>query len=176
MLSAAVDRLSANTDDWTLGRLLDEGLDLARDAVWADGAALYAVDENGATAVCRRPRATTPRPDVVAAAWFPWGLGPVNPTRFLLVQDAESLPTGPGRAPTLGELGIRSCLHLPLLDRQHPIGSLQLFWREPRLVWDDDAGRVLRSLGQYLLSRRRSARDGRAFSSLGSAPTDPRRH
>ncbi|MHB1139261.1 MAG: GAF domain-containing protein, partial [Microthrixaceae bacterium] len=73
------------------------------------------------------------------------------PRRFLFVEQAGALPAAAGDPVTLGEHGISSCLHLPILERQQPIGALQLFWAEPRLVWDDEQGRILRSLGRFLL-------------------------
>lgn len=153
-LSAAFERLSTHADDWGPERVMCEGLDLARDASWADECRLYAVGDEHAVAVAARP---TPASDAeqprVPLSWFPWGLAPVNPRRFVLVADASALPAAPDDATTLGELGTRSCLHLPILERQRPVGALHLMWSEPHLVWDDERGRLLRLLGRFLLSR-----------------------
>lgn len=161
-LSAAFERLSQHADEWSARRIMDEGLDLIRDSTWADAATLYAAEGDDFVEVAVRPTA----PDGVAAElasrsadWFPWGLSPVSPRRFLLVQDAALLPCSPLSPHTLGEIGIASCLHLPILERQRTLGALHLFWCEPRLEWDDDRGRLLRLLGRFLLARGRTDRD-----------------
>jgi GAF domain-containing protein len=154
-LTAAIDRLTAHVDDWSTPRLLDEGLDLVRDASWADACALLRCDRSSVVAVHSRPSdvigGTGPIAPAVPVSWFPWGLAPVRPDRFLLVDDARLLPTEP-HGGTLAGAGIRSCLHLPLLDRADAVGALHVFWSEPRLSWDDDRGRLLRSLGRFLLT------------------------
>ena len=156
-LSAAIDRLTDHASDWTTPRLLDEGLDLVRDAAWADACALVRSEGDRVVPVHSRPLDATvpggPVPPAVPDTWFPWGLAPVHADRFLLVDDARTLPATPEGSPTLGELGIRSCLHLPLRTRGAALGALLVFWSEPRLEWDDDRGRLLRSLGQFLLTR-----------------------
>lgn len=164
-VSAAVDRLTRHSTDWTAGRLLDEGLDLVRDVSWADASALMHVGPEGATVLHRRPGPVDPsaaeptRTGGACAAgppapldWFPWGLGPIRADRFLLVEDARALPSAPGDATMLGALGVRSCLHLPLRQRGRSVGAIQVFWSEPRLAWDDDRGRLLRTLGRFLLT------------------------
>jgi GAF domain-containing protein len=152
-LSAAFDRLCARSTDWGTERVVDEGLDLVRDSTWANSCALYAQRGGTMTLVAHRPAVTHASAELVDPAWFPWGLAPVNPQRFLLIEDARSLPLAPGDGSTLGEHDVRSCLHLPILERTVPIGALHLFWVEPRLAWDDDRGRLLRSLGRFLLTR-----------------------
>lgn len=168
---AAIDRFCAASPAWSTARVLDEGLDLARDTAWAERAVLVAISA-GATSdagtrcspvrgaliseVARRPAPDPSEPTdsgPLDPGWFPWGLAPVNPRRFLLVGDARALPVAPQSAVTFGQLGIRSCLHLPVLERQHPIGALQLAWSSPRTDWDDRLGRLLRILGRLLLSR-----------------------
>jgi GAF domain-containing protein len=150
-LSSAVDRLTAHAAEWSTERVLDEGLDLVRDRSWADASALYALDEGRVHALCRRPSAPGASPAELPLDWFPWGLAPVSPQRFLFVEQAAPLPVDPTGSTTLGDLQVSSCLHLPILERQQLIGALQLYWTEPRLVWDDDQGRILRSLGRFLL-------------------------
>ncbi len=88
-----------------------------------------------------------------AARLVPLGLAPLNPQRYLLVEDAAALPSSPDSDQTLGDLGIRSCLHLPILERSAPVGAVHLYWTEPRLNWDDQRGRLLRTLGRFLLAR-----------------------
>lgn len=156
-LSAAIDRFTDHAGSWSPVRLADEGLDLVRDASWADACALLRVEDGLAVPIHRRPNDPDPRDGApcveVPASWLPWGLAPVRPDRFLLVDDATSLAIDPTGATTLGDLGYRSCLHLPLRERTGTVGALQVFWREPRLAWDDDRGRLLRNLGRFLLER-----------------------
>jgi GAF domain-containing protein len=173
-LSAAVDRLSAHAADWSTSRVLDEGLDLVRDCSWADGSVLYAAQADRIVTVCRRPapgQRETPGLDL-PSGWFPWGLGPVNPRRFIFVENAAALPAGPDDPRTLGDLEVSSCLHLPILERQQPIGALHLLWTEPRLVWDDDCGRILRSLGRFLLARA-TAPPAAASAAAPAGTTEP---
>jgi GAF domain-containing protein len=152
-LSASVDRLTAHVADWSTRRLLDEGLDLVRDAAWADACALFRVGDDEVAVLHTRPtlrpdgsaldEGDVPRPPVSAVVptdWFPWGLAPIQADRFVL------------DGATLGSLGVRSCLHLPLRQRGRTVGAIQVFWSEPRLVWDDDRGRLLRTLGRFLLT------------------------
>jgi GAF domain-containing protein len=152
-LSAAFDRLCEHSTDWSTERVVDEGLDLVRDSTWADSCALYAQRHGAMTLVAHRPTVTRSSAAELDPAWFPWGLAPVNPQRFLLIEDARSLPVAPHGGSTLGDEDVRSCLHLPILERTVPLGALHLFWAEPRLDWDDDRGRLLRSLGRFLLTR-----------------------
>jgi GAF domain-containing protein len=163
-LGTAVDRLSEHAVEWGPERLLDEGMDLVRDSTWADVSVLHSVTAQCIEVVALRPgpgSATTEpneQSSLIAVAqfapldWFPWGLAPVSPERFLLVDDAGALPISPGSAGTVASIGMRSCLHLPILERRTPVGALHLYWSEPRLAWDDDHGCLLRTLGRFLLS------------------------
>jgi len=152
-LSGAFEHLCEHASEWDTTRVLDEGLDLARDAVWADACVLHRVQGDQMVEVARRP---VDHDDAVHRAEpldrFPWDLAPVQAERFLLVSDARMLPVRHGDSTTLGSLGVRSCLHLPILEREAPVGALHLYWSGPRLAWDDDRGRVLRSLGRFLLA------------------------
>ncbi len=152
-LSAAVDRLSTHSTEWSCERVLDEGLDLVRDCSWADASMLYSVTPDRVVELCRRPVSPWSTPGQLPLGWFPWGLAPLNPQRYLLVEDAAALPVQPGSSATLGDLGISSCLHLPILERGAPVGAMHLYWNEPRLAWDDERGRLLRTLGRFLLAR-----------------------
>ena len=152
-LSAAVDRLSIHSTEWTCERVLDEGLDLVRDCSWADASLLYSVTPDRVVELCRRPPSATASPGELPLDWFPWGLAPLNPQRYLLVEDATALPWSPDSDERLGDLGISSCLHLPILERSVPVGAVHLYWSEPRLNWDDERGRLLRTLGRFLLAR-----------------------
>ena len=153
-LSASFERLSLHADEWGAHRVTDEGLDLVRDASWADRCHLFAIGDGGAELVAARPADDGPGigHGPLPLGWFPWGLAPVNPRRFVLISDATILPSHPGGAP-LGDLGIASCLHLPILERQRPVGALHLYWHQTRLQWDDERGRLLRLLGRFLLGQ-----------------------
>jgi GAF domain-containing protein len=153
-LSASFERLSLHADEWGPERVMCEGLDLVRDASWADECRLYAIRDDVAVEVAARPAPASPRDaGGVPLDWFPWGLAPVNPRRFVLVADARPLPSSANGDATLGQLGTASCLHLPILERQRPVGALHLYWAEPHLAWDDERGRLLRLLGRFLLGR-----------------------
>lgn len=158
-MTAAFERLSEHADEWGPERVLCEGLDMIRDTSWADECRLYSVraDTASAVEVASRPSPSGVREansrEVAPADWFPWGLAPVNPRRFLLITDAATLPASPGAICTLGDAGFASCLHLPILERQRPIGALHLYWREPHVEWDDQRGRLMRLLGHFLLTR-----------------------
>ena len=153
-MAAAFERLSDHADEWGPERILCEGLDLIRDSSWADECRLYSVLSDTAVAieVAARPGPSEPR-TAVPTDWFPWGLAPANPRRFLLIADATRLPASPESARTVGDEGFASCLHLPILERQRPIGAMQLYWREPHVAWDDQRGRLMRLLGHFLLTR-----------------------
>lgn len=153
-LSAAFERLSTHADEWGPERVMCEGLDLARDASWADECHLFAIRDEHAVQVAARPSPSADElVETLPLTWFPWGLAPVNPRRFVLVADAAALPAGPEASATLGDRGVASCLHLPILERQRPVGALLLYWSEPHLAWDDERGRLLRMLGRFLLGR-----------------------
>lgn len=153
--SDAIDRLVGRAGTWSTGRLLDEGLDLVRDTCWADGAALARVASGEVQVVHRRPEHLGLSEWCTGApvSWFPWGLGSVSPDRFLLVDHAAPLPVAPGSRFRLGDLGVRSALHLPLREQERVTGALVVLWRQPRLAWDDDRGRLLRTLGRFLLAQ-----------------------
>lgn len=146
-----IDRLTENADIWSPERMIDEGLDIVRDHCWAVSSALYRHDGDSVRLVGHRPRAATTDPLEFDAEWFPWGLGGTNPERFMFIGEAGTLPYAPGSRDTLADHGITSCAHLPMLERGRPVGCLHIHWGETRLVWNDDAGRVLRVLGRFLL-------------------------
>lgn len=155
-LSAAFERLADHADRWCPSRLMDEGLDIARDAAWADSVSLAARCDDRMELVGSRPsptRGTAGFRDSQPLEWFPWGLAPVRPQRFLLVADAGVLPSAPSSDLTLSDLGFHSCLYMPIVERAQTIGALQFHWRSTRLVWDDERGPLLRLLGRFLLDR-----------------------
>lgn len=150
-LVARVDRLTENYDIWTTGRLLDEGLDIVRDHCWAISSSLYAQNGDSVALIRHRPSPPDGIEDHPHPDWFPWGLGGTNPERFLFIENAGLLPAMSGSSEQLADRGITSCAHLPILERGRPIGFLQVHWGETRLVWNDHAGRVMRTLARFLL-------------------------
>lgn len=68
------------------------------------------------------------------AGWFPWSLGHVRPLESLFVQNATTLPVAPA-GPSLGELGYRSVLHLPVFDDHTLVGAACVLWVEEHLDW-----------------------------------------
>jgi hypothetical protein len=80
---------------------------------------------------------------------FPWGMSSLQPRRFVLVEDAASLPMpGGGR---MADLGVRSAVHLPMGPRS--LGALHIYWDHPVSTWDDDLGRQLRDVGGSVVTR-----------------------
>lgn len=150
-LSAAIDRLGEMSRKWSPERILDEGLDIVRDYCWAGSCALYVPQSGRIELVAHRPSSAEGCPLELPNGWFPWGLAPMNPQRFVFVEAAGKLPALPGSEMKLEDFGIESCLHLPILERDVPLGYMQVFWPETRLVWDDEMGRILRTLGRFLL-------------------------
>lgn len=158
LLLAQLQRVIDQSPYWNRDRLLDEGLDMLRDACWADSVVLYTYDQGNFVAAACRPKAPAYVPGIAPSDWFPWGLSQVRPSRFLFIEDAGALAvyprpdTGYSTMYRLEEFGIATCLHLPLNEREQPVGALQIFWSSPQQEWDDDLGRLLRTIGHYLLT------------------------
>lgn len=152
-LVTAVEQLADGAATTTTNELLDRGVSLAAEHSGADGLVLFRNDGDSVRVVRRLRSVWTPRPEELPASWFPWSLGSMSPNRFLFVADCRSLPIGPGSSPTLGDIGVHSCVHLPILERAHTVGAMQLFWKEPLGAWDDNVGPALRNLGRFLLAR-----------------------
>lgn len=152
-LASAVEALAHDSVDLDTNQLLDRGIRLVAEHTGADGAVLYRYDFDRVRVVRRLRSGWSPRPEELPSDWFPWSLGQVSPTRFLFVSDSRNLPIGPGASPVLGDIGVASCVHLPVLERQTPVGALQLFWGEPLSAWDDELGPTLRNLGRFMVAR-----------------------
>ena len=152
-LASAVEALAHESVDLDTNQLLDRGIHLVAEHTGADGAVLYRYDFDRVRVVRRLRSGWSPRPEELPSDWFPWSLGQVSPTRFLFVSDSRNLPIGPGASPVLGDIGVASCVHLPVLERQTPVGALQLFWGEPLSAWDDQLGPTLRNLGRFMVAR-----------------------
>lgn len=101
-------------------------------------------DEAGGTAVLRRrwsaPGATAcDTPDRLPLLWFPWSLGNVRPEEYLFVRNAGSLPAGPDSRVTLAEVGMRSVLHLPVVNTARLlVGGVCAYWSVERSGWASD--------------------------------------
>ena len=152
-LARAVEALAQESVDLDTNELLDRGVRLVAEHTGADGAVLYRYDHDRVRVLRRLRSGWSPRPEELPSNWFPWSLGQVSPTRFLFVADSRNLPIGPGASPVLGDIGVASCVHLPVLERQTPVGALQLFWGEPLAAWDDQLGPMLRNLGRFMVAR-----------------------
>ena len=152
-LARAVESLAQDSVEMNTNELLDRGIQLIAEHTGADGAVVYRYDHDRVRVVRRLRSGWSPRPEELPPNWFPWSLGQVSPTRFLFVADSRNLPIGPGASPVLGDIGVASCVHLPVLERQTPVGALQLFWGEPLLAWDDELGPTLRNLGRFMVAR-----------------------
>ena len=150
-LAAAVANFSESLAGLAPSDILSDGLSLIRQQCAADSVTLYSISQQVVTPLGTSPL-THPATETSSTNWFPWGLHMAQPQRFLLVQQAEMLPADPITSQTLGVSGVRSCVHLPLVQRQQLLGALQLFWSTPRQTWDDSNGQILRSLGRLLLA------------------------
>ena len=150
-LAAAVAVFSEGVAGSAPSEILSDGLGLIQHQCSADQVTLYSAHQHEVI-----PLGTSPVEEMPTGAcptdWFPWGFSVAAPERFLFVQNAETLPVALGSSQTLGELGLHSCLHLPILERQQLIGALQLYWSAPQEEWDDSTGQILRSLGRLLLA------------------------
>ena len=150
-LAAAIAVFSEGVAGSAPSGIVSDGLQLIRHQCSADQVTLSSAEQHGVTPVGTSPVRNMLR-DSCSTDWFPWGFNVATPERFLFVQNAETLPFAQRSSQTLGELGLRSCVYLPILDRQQLIGALQLYWSAPRTEWDDSTGQILRSLGRLLLA------------------------
>lgn len=124
---------------------------MARDLGSADQAALYRFD--GPSVVCAGldpPHLGSPLTTTQTVDQFPFGIPCLQPSRFVLIEDARPLPVG---GIDLAALGVRSVVHLPLGEAPSSLGALQLFHRRRVVTWDDDVGALLRALGGFVLAR-----------------------
>lgn len=67
--------------------------------------------------------------------WFPWSLGNLRPQNHVFVRNAADLPLRPRGRTSIGDLGMGSCLHLPLHDGVELIGAVCAYWCEARDDW-----------------------------------------
>lgn len=129
---------------------------MAAEMAGAEQSALYvSLDEAmGCVALCP-PHLESPLSIPQSAKRFPWNIGTVMASRFVLVEDASTLVASSGTSTdtTLGELGIASALHLPLWAGNRLMGALHLYWDESVTDWDDRPGALLRAIGVFTLER-----------------------
>jgi hypothetical protein len=83
--------------------------------------------------------------------WFPWSLGNLRPQNHVFVRNAAELPIRPSSRMTVGDLGMGSCLHLPLHDRVELIGAVWAFWEEARDDWPSERSPQLTDLARDAL-------------------------
>lgn len=93
-------------------------------------------------------------PGELPLEWFPWGLGRIRPRAYLLVQNAGGLPSDPNHSAVLGDHGIASTLHLPLVDGATLRGALCAMWDTERDHWPSDRLETLGEIARSVLDRR----------------------
>jgi len=67
----------------------------------------------------------------VDIAWFPWSLGCIRPSEYVLVPNAGALPLAPLSKRTIADIGMATVLHLPLFVTAGdpiPLGALCCYW------------------------------------------------
>lgn len=154
--TGGVDAFLRCAPGWSPVRLAHECATLATELSGAVQSALYASgnEKMDCVALCP-PHLESPLAIAQDADGFPWNIGPLMASRFVLVEDASTLPASIASAAdrTLGELGFTSAVHLPLRAGNHSTGALHLYWDEQVTTWDDRPGALLRALGVFTLDR-----------------------
>lgn len=163
--TGGVDAFLRCAPGWPDVRLAQECATLAAEISGAHQTGLYSFDGETFSCVALFPphlESPLALPSEVSA--FPWGMGILSASRFLLVEDASSLPAGAGSpaGPSLGELGLRSAVHLPLWAGNRAIGAMHLYWTKKVSEWDDQPGALLRAVGVYTFDRISRSRDRRS--------------
>jgi hypothetical protein len=154
--SGGVDALLRCAGGWSPVRLAQECVTLAAEISGAQQTALYISDSDtmDCVALCP-PHLESPLAIPQDTYRFPWGIGTVMASRFVLVEDATTLAasTTSSARTSLGELGLVSAVHLPLWAGNRMMGALHLYWDEPVTGWDDRPGALLRAIGVFTLER-----------------------
>lgn len=89
--------------------------------------------------------APTFEPDAtLPARWFPWSIGNLRPTEYLLVANAGALGVHPSSDVTIGDLGLESCMLVPVRGvRGRLLGAACVYWAErTERIPDDVRGKV----------------------------------
>ncbi|MFV0316932.1 MAG: hypothetical protein ACK5O2_08215, partial [Microthrixaceae bacterium] len=165
--SGGVDALVRWVDQWSPVRLAQECVTLVGDLAEADQTVLYSRVGSDMTSVAMHPpHLESPFAVDQFTEHFPWGVGDLHASRFVLVEDARELDSACGRAdaPTIGDLGYASTVHLPLTAGNRRMGALHLYWTSPHVDWDDRLGALLRAVGVLALDRLSTA--GRVASDV----------
>ena len=137
---------------WTDLQLLAAALELCLTSTAADLAVLFGFAGDRAHCLGCRPRHLEhPLAADQSLDWFPWDLRNVRTRRYVFVPEATDLRASP--TTRLGDLGVRSAIHLPLKAPDSREGALHLLWKEPKDRWDDTWGAQLRALGSFVLLR-----------------------
>lgn len=154
--TGGVDALLRCASDWAPVRLAQECTTLTAELARADQTVLYSCVADTMRCVSMSPpHLESPFAIPQDVSSFPWDLGALTASRFVLVEDAGSLPasTASLSGTTLGELGVASAVHLPLWAGNRSMGAMHLYWSEAVTGWDDRAGALLRAIGVFTLER-----------------------
>ena len=95
--------------------------------------------------------ATDPWTDPIPFSWFPWSLGNIRPANHVFVRNAAALPLQPTGDSRVQDLGMGSCLHLPLHEGIEAIGAVCVYWVDERDDWPDEQAGRLAELGRTAL-------------------------
>lgn len=154
--SGGVDALLRCAGGWSPVRLAQECVTLAAEISGAQQSALHVSESETMECVALYPpHLESPLAIAQDTDRFPWGIGTVMASRFILVEDAFTLPasTASSAGTSLGELGLTSAVHLPLWAGNRMMGALHLYWDEVVTDWDDRPGALLRAIGVFTLER-----------------------
>lgn len=154
--TGGVDALLRCADGWPPVRLAQECVTLAAELSGASHSVLYACEGHTMTCIAMCPPSLeSPLTAPQSIERFPWGVGTVMASRFVLVDDACALQasTADPAFTTLGELGFTSAVHLPLWAGNRLSGALHLYWDRCVASWDDRPGALLRAIGVFTLDR-----------------------
>lgn len=91
----------------------------------------------------------------VPARWFPWSMGNLRPTEYVLVENAGALPIHPSSTQTLGDLGMCSSLHVPVRGlRGELFGAACVYWSTPTSTWPEEVTPQVSELARSTLCPR----------------------
>jgi len=91
----------------------------------------------------------------VPARWFPWSMGNLRPTEYMLVENAGALPIHPSSDQTLGGLGMSSSLHVPVRGLHGELlGAACVYWSQPTDTWPEEVTPQVSELARSTLDPR----------------------
>ncbi|MFN8049903.1 MAG: hypothetical protein U0Q22_00510 [Acidimicrobiales bacterium] len=91
----------------------------------------------------------------VPLGWFPWSLGNIRPSKYMFIRNAGALAVAHDSSTTIGDLGLTSALHLPVLglapgicaaatlSSAPVIGAVCAYWSDERASWSSDDRELL---------------------------------